>query len=67
MLVSPNQLPGGETAMPAETTPASLGAITLEEYVSPGAIAEVPAEQATLGFYDGNAQDETGWKSNDPS
>jgi len=66
MLISPDQLPGGEITAPTETVPVGLGVIALEEYVSPSAIAVVPAEQATLGFYDGNAQDETGWKSNDP-
>lgn len=43
--------------------PIAAGTIAVGEYVTPGVVAEVSTEVATLGSFDGNAQDETGWKT----
>ncbi|HSD56131.1 MAG TPA: hypothetical protein VLA92_03175 [Candidatus Saccharimonadales bacterium] len=65
MLVSPNQLPSGEITVPAEVVTTSVGALAVEEYTSPGAIAEISTEEATLGSFQGHSQDETGWKTSE--
>jgi len=61
MTVTPNSLPIIEDTKAPEVS-TELGAVALEEYVSPGAVVEVQAESITLGVDRGFGSDQAGYK-----